>query len=147
MVSALFAPPAFEVKEAFGELQLPILRDVPFFHELTVSGAGRFASYNGSTGNVWAYNVGIDWAPVQDLRFRANYGRAVRAPNLSETGRPRLANFFNGFLDPCEQGRINATANRNANCTADLGAALLANPGRHQCVAADLQRQQPEPDR
>ncbi len=126
VVGALFAPDPFTVTEAFGELQLPILRDVPFFHELTVSGAARFASYNGSTGNVWAYNAGIDWAPVRDLRLRANYGHAVRAPNLNETGRPRLSAFANGFLDPCEPGRINATANRNANCTADLGA-LLGN--------------------
>ena len=124
--AALFAPAPLEIKEVFGELQLPILRDVPFFHELTLSGAARYASYNNSTGNVWAYNVGIDWAPVRDLRFRANYGRAVRAPNLAEAGRPAIANFANGFVDPCQPASINTTANRNANCTADLGA-LLAN--------------------
>ena len=126
VVGAEFSPDPFTVKEAFGELQLPILREVPFFHELTISGAARYASYNNATGNVWAYNVGIDWAPVRDLRFRANYGRAVRAPNLAEVGRPRLANFFNGFVDPCQPASINATANRLANCTADLGP-LLAN--------------------
>jgi outer membrane receptor protein involved in Fe transport len=125
-VGAQFAPSPFEVKEVFGELQIPLLRDLPFFHELTLSGAARYASYNGSTGNVWAYNAGVDWAPVRDLRFRANYSHAVRAPNLAEVGRPRLANFFNGFLDPCQPAQINATANRAANCQADLGA-LLAN--------------------
>ena len=26
-----FTPPAFEVKEVFGELRLPILQDMPFF--------------------------------------------------------------------------------------------------------------------
>ena len=124
VVSPEFAPDAFTVAEAFAELQLPILRDVPFFHELTVSGAARYASYNSDTGNVWSYNAGIDWAPVRDLRFRANYGRAVRAPNLAETGRPSVANFFNGFVDPCQPSVINDTANRNANCTADLGALL-----------------------
>jgi outer membrane receptor protein involved in Fe transport len=126
VVGAEFSPAAFEVKEAFAELQLPILRDAPFFHELTLSGAARYASYNGSTGTVWAYNAGVDWAPVRDLRFRANYSRAVRAPNLAETGRPRLANFSNGFVDPCQPASINGTANRARNCQADLGA-LLAN--------------------
>jgi len=125
-VGAEFSPAPFEVKEAFGELQIPLLRDMPFFHELTLSGAARYASYNGSTGEVWAYNAGIDWAPVRDLRFRGNYSHAVRAPNLAEVGRPRLANFFNGFVDPCQPASINATANRARNCQADLGA-LLAN--------------------
>jgi hypothetical protein len=37
-----FDPPAFHVAEAFGELNVPILKDMPFFHELTLSGAGLF---------------------------------------------------------------------------------------------------------
>lgn len=118
-------PEAFEVKEAFGEILIPILKDTPFFHELTLSGAGRVADYNGSTGTVWAYNGGAQWSPMEGLMFRGNYARAVRAPNLSETGFPAVNNFAPGFGDPCSPARITANANRTANCTAALGANLV----------------------
>ena len=115
----------FEVKEAFGEIRIPILKDTPFFEELTLSGAGRVADYKGSTGTIYAYNAGIDYAPVADLRFRANYSRAVRAPNVSETGFPLVPNFSNGFVDPCNPS-ARGSGVRAANCAADLGA-LLGN--------------------
>jgi outer membrane receptor protein involved in Fe transport len=122
-----FAPDPFEVKEVFAELRIPILRDLPFFHELTVSGAARYADYQGGTGSVWAYNAGVDWAPIRDLRFRGNYSRAVRAPNVSETAFPLVPNFAPGFVDPCSAaGLAQGSTTRAANCLADLGAVLLA---------------------
>jgi len=52
-------PPSFEVKEAFGEISLPILKDRPFFKTLTISGAGRVSDYKGATGTTWAYNGSV----------------------------------------------------------------------------------------
>jgi outer membrane receptor protein involved in Fe transport len=126
--SGLFLdPPAFTVKEAFAELRLPILKDVPFFYDLTLSGAARVAKYQGGVGTVWSYNGGVDWAPVQDIRFRGNYSRAVRAPYFTETGGSNVANFAPGFSDPCNPANIGTgTQFRAANCQADLGA-LIAN--------------------
>jgi outer membrane receptor protein involved in Fe transport len=120
-----FIPPAFEVKEAFGEVRIPILKDMPFFEELTLSGAGRVAKYQGKVGTVYSYNAGIDYAPIKDIRFRANYSRAVRAPNVSETGFPLVPNFFNNFSDPCNPANIGSGV-RATNCATDLGP-LLAN--------------------
>jgi outer membrane receptor protein involved in Fe transport len=122
----LFDPPSFEVKEAFAEIQLPILANTPFFDELTLSGAARVADYKGSVGTVWAYNAGLDWAPIRDIRFRANYSRAVRAPNLSETGFPVVPNFAPGFVDPCSSGAIANNPNRTANCNSQFTPAQLA---------------------
>ena len=119
-----FAPDTFEVKEAFGELRLPVLKDLPFAHELTISGAGRVAKYQGAVGTAYSYNVGGDYAPFEGIRFRANYSRAVRAPNVSETGFPLVPNFANGFNDPCNPDRI-GTGVRAANCLADIGAQTL----------------------
>jgi outer membrane receptor protein involved in Fe transport len=124
----IFDPPAFEVKEAFGEIRVPILRDVPFFHELTLEAAGRVADYNGATGTVFAWNAGGTWAPVPDIRFRGNYSRAVRAPNLSELYSSQTQNFAPAFLDPCHVGNINGNQIRQQNCIADgvpLGTPLL----------------------
>ena len=114
-----FAPPAFEVKEVFGELSVPLLKDVPFFHDLTVSGAVRYADYKGATGNVLAYNGNLEWSPVRDLRFRGNYSRSVRAPTLVDLYSPYGQNFAS-FSDPCAADNLGeGSATRVANCRAD----------------------------
>lgn len=122
-----FDPPALEVSEGFGEVNIPLLKNMPFFRSLSVSGAARVSHYGkayGSTGTVWAWNFGGEWAPTQDIRFRANYGKSVRAPNYTETAAP-LAQNFASFLDPCNAGRIGAgTPQRVTNCQAALGANL-----------------------
>jgi outer membrane receptor protein involved in Fe transport len=116
-----------DVKEAFGEIQIPILRDAPLFEELTITGAGRISDYGGALGTTLAYNAGIEWSPIRDIRLRANYGRAVRAPNVSEALFPNVPNFANGFLDPCGSNSIGSNPNRSPNCTAELSPAQLAN--------------------
>jgi outer membrane receptor protein involved in Fe transport len=119
-------PDPFKVKEIYGEVQVPLLKDEPFFEELTLSGAGRLSWYGGAIGSVKTYNAGIEWSPIRDIRFRANYGRAIRAPNFGEAAFPVVPNFAPGFLDPCAAGQIGANPNRAANCLADLGPTLLA---------------------
>lgn len=114
-----FRPPAFDVKEFYGEVRLPILAGVPFFHELTASGAFRVANYAGRAGTVVSYNGGLEWAPISSLRFRGNYARAVRAPNLADLYTP-LGQNYAGVYDPCDLSNINqGSATRAANCRAD----------------------------
>jgi outer membrane receptor protein involved in Fe transport len=121
-----FDPKAFHVAEAFGEINIPILKDQPFFHELTLSGAGRYSRYTAPIKGVWTYNFGGEWAPIKDIRFRGNFGKAVRAPNVSETGFPVVPNFSPTFQDPCSTGQISNNTTRTAACTAALGP-LLSN--------------------
>jgi len=114
------SPPTAKVKEAFGELRIPLLKDRPFFHELEVSAAARVSDYTlGNTGTVWAYNGSAIWSPISGLRFRGNYGRSVRAPNQGELFFPPSQNFAPGFSDPCSSLNItNGTSNRPDNCAA-----------------------------
>ncbi|HEX4736102.1 MAG TPA: TonB-dependent receptor [Allosphingosinicella sp.] len=113
-----FAPPAFSVKEVFGELNLPILKNVPLAHELTLSGAARYSDYSTAAGKTWAWNVNGIYSPISDLRLRANYSRSVRVPTLLDLYAPGSQNF--AFLtDPCSQRNINnGGPNRAANCAA-----------------------------
>jgi outer membrane receptor protein involved in Fe transport len=114
-----FSAPAFEVKEAFAEIRVPILKDRPFFHELTLTGSGRVSDYKGSAGTVWTYNGGGTYAPVQDIAFRGSYSRSVRAPNLQELYADQSANFGRDFADPCSARNIaQGTTTREANCRA-----------------------------
>lgn len=121
-----FDPPATTVKEAYGELEVPLVKDVFLLQNVTLSAAGRVSKYNNSAGTTYAYNFGGTWTPFQGIRFRANYGRAVRAPNITETGSPAVQNFANNFGDPCRPDLIGVNAFRTQNCTTQLSAAQLA---------------------
>lgn len=108
---------SFDVWEVFGEVSVPVLRDVPLAHEVNIEGAVRFADYS-TIGSATTWKVGGDWAPVPDIRFRAVRSRAVRAPNIGELFSPtRLENLF--ITDPCDVANLNAgSSNRAANCAA-----------------------------
>ncbi len=115
-----FKAPKSKVKEAFGEIRIPIVKDVPFLEELEVSGAARVSHYSvGNTGTVWAYNGNVIWSPVKGVKFRGNYGRSVRAPNQVELFSKPGQNFAPAFGDPCSSVNIGTgTANRVTNCAA-----------------------------
>jgi outer membrane receptor protein involved in Fe transport len=74
---------SLETKEAFVELGVPVLADLPFARLIKTDIAARWADYTGS-GGIWAYKAGADWEVVDGLRFRGTYSRDVRAANLSE---------------------------------------------------------------
>ena len=73
------------VKEVFGEVRVPILRDVPFIKSLTANGAFRMSDYSlKGVGTVWTYLGGLEWEVSNDLKLRAQYQRAIRAPSVAE---------------------------------------------------------------
>ncbi|MDF2639379.1 MAG: TonB-dependent receptor [Novosphingobium lindaniclasticum] len=96
------------VTEAFGEIEIPLIEDKPFFKSLTINGGLRYSSYDNkqnSSGiksgyNVWTYKGELSWAPVDDLRVRASYNRAIRAPNVQELFASQSVGNVNG-TDPC----------------------------------------------
>ncbi|HVY83698.1 MAG TPA: TonB-dependent receptor, partial [Caulobacterales bacterium] len=109
----------FHVSEGFVETYLPIVMHKPFMEELSLDLAGRWADYT-PFGGTNAWKAGGVWAPFRDLSFRATYGRAVRAPNITEAFLPTTATFF-GYSDPCDSDNINNDPDRDANCQALLG--------------------------
>jgi iron complex outermembrane recepter protein len=117
---------SFDVKEAFGEISVPLLADMPGFHELTIGAAGRYADYS-TIGGAFTWNVNGIWAPVQDLRFRGTYSKAIRAPNIAELFSPQQGATFRP-ADPCDQNVQNSTPQRLQNCIAAAAALGFADP-------------------
>lgn len=91
---------SFNVKEAYGELNVPILADTPFFHQLNLRAAGRVSDYS-TVGTVYSYSGGVEWSPIEDIRFSATYARSVRAPNIGELFTGPSQTFPAGLQDPC----------------------------------------------
>ena len=90
----------YDVREVFGELRVPILED-SFIEDLTLTGAFRYSDYSlDRVGGNWTYNVGGDFAPVQGIRFRGQYSRSVRAPNVQDLF-GGASTGFPGAADPC----------------------------------------------
>ncbi|WP_287977156.1 TonB-dependent receptor [Sphingomonas sp.] len=122
--ASTFDPPAVNIKEAYGELRLPLLADLPFFKELTLEGSARISDYGGATGSVWAWNAGANWSPIRDVYFHGTLSRSVRAPNLSNLY-ATAATTFASISDPCDQpggtnsgNNITTNPNRARNCAA-----------------------------
>ncbi|MBO9518891.1 MAG: TonB-dependent receptor [Porphyrobacter sp.] len=92
---------SFDVKELYGEVNIPILADTPGFHSLNLRAAGRVSDYS-TVGTIYTYNVGGDWEPLEGVRFRGTYARSVRAPNIGELFTGPSQTFPSGISDPCE---------------------------------------------
>ncbi|RJY08781.1 TonB-dependent receptor domain-containing protein [Aurantiacibacter aquimixticola] len=89
----------YDVKEVFGEVSIPFETESGMRVELT--GAGRYSDYSlERVGGVWTYAGGIEFSPIEDITFRGQYQRAVRAPNVGELFQGQAIGFP-GALDPC----------------------------------------------
>jgi outer membrane receptor protein involved in Fe transport len=114
----------YDVKDAYAEVRVPILRDMPFADEFTVEAAIRTSDYS-TIGSTHQYRVAGEWAPIRDVRFRASQASAVRAPNIVELFSPQSVNFTTAANDPCDsQAYAIATAGqkaaRNITCAAAI---------------------------
>lgn len=89
----------YDVSEAFAELRVPLLRDKPFADVLAIDGAIRYSDYS-NFGSTETWRAGLEWAPVDWVRFRGAYNVAIRAPNISELFAPITQGFSPGN-DPC----------------------------------------------
>ncbi len=121
----------FEVAEIFGEISIPLLKDLPFADTLTLDAAYRYSDYSTAGGNE-AWKVGLLYRPVDWILLRGTEAKSVRAPNIGELFLPQVQT--NALLtDPCDADNVNlGTSNRVANCTAALTAAGVADPANFQ---------------
>ncbi|MFS3137597.1 TonB-dependent receptor plug domain-containing protein [Gluconacetobacter sacchari] len=94
----------FNATEVYLEGQLPLLHNVFLAKDLTIDGQGRWSDYNtfGSTTN---WKGSINWAPTEDIRFRATLGTSYRQPSIYELyGGQQVSLAF--ASDPC--GQVNS---------------------------------------
>jgi iron complex outermembrane receptor protein len=85
----------YSVKEFFGEVRVPI------FSTLELNGAFRYSDYSlGNVNGVWTYGGGATWQALPELMLRAQYQRAVRAPNVAELFSAQ-SGVSEAATDPC----------------------------------------------
>ena len=113
---------AYRTNELYAETLIPIVEptlDIPLLHQLELEGAVRHVD-NSIAGNSVTHTEGLRWAPVEDILFRGNKTRSIRAPAITELFlAPSLSTEFAN--DPCDHNFVNQGTNpatRKKNCIA-----------------------------
>jgi outer membrane receptor protein involved in Fe transport len=101
------------VKEAYAELNAPLLKDVPFARTLELNGAFRYTDYS-SSGSVETWKAGAIYEPIDALRFRITRSRDIRAPNLAELHGQQTSRTL-GVTDPATGLQGNPTVRQGSN--------------------------------
>lgn len=99
---------SFNTDELFAEVRVPLVgpqNEIPLFYSVDVEAKGRRVD-NTVNGAFNAWTFGLTWSPFEDIRFRGNRTRSLRAPAITELFTPESSAFF--FMnDPCDGRFIN----------------------------------------
>lgn len=87
------------VSSVYGEIDIPLLANMPFVHSLDVNGSGRY-THDQFYGTAWTYSGKVGYRPVDWLLLRGTYGTSFRAPNLRELFLAGQTGFLT-LVDPC----------------------------------------------
>jgi outer membrane receptor protein involved in Fe transport len=103
------------IKEAYGEAELPVLKDSPLGYAMNLNGAIRRTDYS-TSGAVTTWKFGGVYQPIPAIRLRATKSRDIRAPNLFELNGPFVKTLI-GATDPrpVVGGQINPTVLTGSN--------------------------------
>lgn len=91
---------SISVKEEFIEVRAPLVQDKPGAKELLFDTGYRRSDYT-TAGVTNAYKFEVQYAPIEDYRFRASYDRAIRAPSVAELFTPPIVGLVQIGNDPC----------------------------------------------
>ncbi|MEO6388151.1 MAG: TonB-dependent receptor [Croceibacterium sp.] len=116
------------VKEAFGELLVPIFSDQPFAKELSLDLGYRYSKYDSFSGKS-TYKADVSWAPIEELRFRGGYSIAFRAPSLLDLSGPTTVGQINVGPLPSAGDPCSSTSSLRTGANATQVAALCVAQG------------------
>jgi iron complex outermembrane receptor protein len=89
----------FHVNEYFIEGKAPLIDNKPGAYHLGLEAGYRYSQYS-LNYNTNTYKFGVEYAPIQDIKLRGSYNRAVRAPNITDLYAPAFVGA-GGNADPC----------------------------------------------
>jgi iron complex outermembrane recepter protein len=104
---------SFTVKEAFGEVLVPLIHNTPLLRKLEFNGALRVSDYS-TTGSIWSWKLGVTNEFFPGLRGRATRSRDIRSANLSELY-TQTTTGYNTIYDPVTQQNVYVLSNGGGN--------------------------------
>jgi len=111
----------YKVNEAYLEVSVPILADLPGARELSLSAATRHSDYS-TFGATLNSKFGFKWKPIEQLLVRGTWAQGFRAPTISDLYGGGSETFTTGYRDPCDTvyGASASSAEVRARCAADI---------------------------
>ena len=106
------------VWEVFGEIEAPLLANLPLVDSLTLNASARYTEYE-NAGSDTTYKVGLVYSPTSWLTVRGTYGTSYRAPALFEQFLGATSGFIGAANDPCSELTSTSNPNRIANCNSE----------------------------
>ncbi len=137
-----------DVSEVFGEIQIPLADGQAWAYSASIDAAYRRSEYENLGTDT--YKFGADYAPIEDIRFRASYSRAVRAPNVIELFAAQGFGLFDADRDPCDAttGAVAAncigTARHQVTSTQSTSGALDSPAGQYNLLGGGNPNLNPE---
>jgi iron complex outermembrane receptor protein len=123
MTSAGVTAGRSNTRAVYGEVKVPLLRDLPMVEYLELTASARWTDVS-TYGSGTTYKLGAVWDLGHGFRVRGARGTSFRAPALFELFLDNQTSFFDQRNDPCwnwgprdDDGSIDP--NVAANCAAD----------------------------
>ena len=98
---------SLSVTEGFTEIRAPLIQDMPGAKELLFDTGYRYSDYSSTSASnnigfqAHTYKFEVQYAPIQDVRLRASYDKAIRAPSVIELYNPQIVGLIQSGNDPC----------------------------------------------
>jgi iron complex outermembrane recepter protein len=107
------------VREAYVEVNAPLLAKLPLIESLSVIGAYRYTDYDSyDTNSTW--KATLDWKITPEFRFVAIAGTSYRAPALFELFLGDQTGFLGqASIDPCINWELTNNQALRTRCAAD----------------------------
>ncbi|MCW6028328.1 iron complex outermembrane receptor protein [Stenotrophomonas rhizophila] len=107
----------YSLDDAYIEVAIPLLKDLPGAQLLELSAATRYSDYS-NFGNTLNSKFGFKWKPLDEVLVRGNWAEGFRAPSITNLYRGD-SDTFATYSDPCSgDGRFAGNAGVQANCAA-----------------------------
>ncbi|NOZ43300.1 MAG: TonB-dependent receptor [Alphaproteobacteria bacterium] len=125
-----------KAKEAYAEINIPLLKGVVFAKSLDLDLAVRYSDYDKFSADT-NYKIGVSWEVVEGFKLRGTYATAFRIPHIPEL----FGGVSEGNLttsDPCSGwNNLDPSSNIYKNCQAagvpngytQLGNTILTDRG------------------
>lgn len=107
----------YSVDEFYGEVRIPIMEGRPWAEVLAFEASFRYSDYS-TIGDDTTFGVVLEYAPLDELRFRGTYSEGFRAPGLDDLFLTPTVSAET-YADPCNEYSASGNANIVANCMAD----------------------------
>lgn len=90
----------YAVNDVFTELRMPLIEKMPFVEQLSLTASYRKSNYS-TNKKTDTYGLGLEYAPIKEVKFRGSFQQASRAANVIELFSAQGLGLYDNDADPC----------------------------------------------